>query len=254
MLNRILLAVVFVFLMAGTSFGLHPLVTEDTGVQGRGNAELEFSMEYAREAEDGQAQTASSATMTIAYGLTNNMDLIVGIPYQNIRTKTEEETSSEDGMADMVMELKWKFYEKDGLSFALKPSVTLPSGSKRKGLGSGRAAYGLYFITTKEMEPVTVHFNAMYKRNENSREPKDRVDLWHISLASEIALAKQIRLVTNIGMDKNSSATSNVNPAFALGGLVYSFSKDLDIDIGYKHGLNKSATDYSILAGLTWRF
>jgi hypothetical protein len=254
MFKRILLSLVISIFMAGTSFGLHPLVTEDTGVQGKGKTEIEIGFERAKESEDGTTQKISSATITMAYGLTNNMDLILGVPYQNIRTKTEEATSSEDGIADTVVELKWKFYERDGLSFALKPSFTLPSGSKKRGLGNGRATYGFYFITTKEIEPFTLHFNLMYKRNENGKEPKDRPDLWHISLASEVKLMKDLRFAANIGMDKNPGAASNVDPAFALGGFVYSISEDLDIDIGYKRGLNKPATDYSILAGLTWRF
>ncbi len=254
MIKRILLAALITLFMAKTGFALHPLITEDTGVQGKGKTEIEMGFEQARESEDGTTQTTSSATVTVAYGLKDNVDLILGIPYQYIRTKTQELTSNENGTADIVAEMKWKFYEHDGLSFALKPSLTLPTGNKRRGLGNGKTAYGLYFITTKELEPLTLHLNLMYKRNENSKEPKDSVDLWHISAASEIKMAEKLRAVANIGMDKNTNASSNVDPAFALGGLVYSVSKDLDIDIGYKHGLNKPATDYSILAGITWRF
>lgn len=75
-----------------------------------------------------------------------------------------------------------------------------------------------------------------------------------MSLASEFKATEKLRFVANIGMDKNTNKASNVDPAFVLGGLVYSLSKDLDLDIGYKHGLNKPATDYSILAGITLRF
>ncbi|MDI6801495.1 MAG: transporter [Thermodesulfovibrionales bacterium] len=233
------------------SYALHPLITEDTGVQGKGNTELEFGMEYARESEDGQKQTTSSAALTMAYGLTDAIDLIVGIPYQRLRTKTDE-TTTENGISDMIVELKWKFYENNGLSLALKPGISIPSGDKDKGLGNGKAAYGIYFITTKEIEPVTLHFNAMYKRNENSIE--QRKDLWHLSLAAEVKVADGWRIVGNIGMDRNTDKESGKNPSFALGGLVYSPTKDIDIDLGYRQGLNKPATDYSILAGITWRF
>lgn len=252
MIRRCLVALCIVIIFTGRSFALHPLVTEDTGVQGKGKTEIELGTEYSREAEDGQTQKTSSMTTTISYGLNDSMDLILGIPYQNIRTKTTGSTSDEDGIADTLLELKWRFYEKDGLSLALKPSITLPTGNKRRGLGNGRTTYGLYFITTKEIEPLTLQFNLQYKRNENRL--NNQIDLWHVSLASEIKLVEGLRFVANVGMDRNTNKASNVDPAFLLGGLVYSISKDIDIDIGYRHGLNKPAADYSVLAGITWRF
>jgi hypothetical protein len=252
MVRKSLITLCMMFIFAGESFALHPLITEDAGVQGKGKTEIEVGTEYAREAEDGTTQKTTSVTTTISYGLNDSMDLILGIPYQNIRTKTADSATDEDGIADTVVELKWRFFEKEGLSLALKPSITLPTGNKRRGLGNGRTAYGLYFITTKEMDPLTLHFNLQYKRNENRL--NNQIDLWHVSLASEIKISEKIRFVANIGMDKNTNTASNVDPAFVLGGLVYSVSKDLDFDIGYKHGLNKPATDYSILAGITFRF
>jgi hypothetical protein len=33
--------------------------------------------------------------------------------------------------------VKWRFYEKDGLSFAIKPGIILPTGEEDKGLGDG---------------------------------------------------------------------------------------------------------------------
>jgi hypothetical protein len=46
----------------------------------------------------------------------------------------------------------------------------------------------------------------------------------------------------------------NTHPAFVLGGLIYSVSENLDVDFGVKGGLNKPEADYSVLAGLAWRF
>jgi hypothetical protein len=30
------------------------------------------------------------------------------------------------------LELKWRFFEKDGLSFALKPGIAFPTGNEKK--------------------------------------------------------------------------------------------------------------------------
>ena len=148
--------------------------------------------------------------------------------------------------------LKWRFYEKDGLSFALKPGVTLPTGNDEKCLGSGRTTYSMFFIATKELEPYAIHLNLGYKRNENKAD--DREDLWHASLAGEMKIIKDLKIVANIGMDRNPDKCSGSDPAFILGGIIYSIRENLDIDFGLKSWFNKSDTGYSALAGLTLRF
>ena len=55
-------------------------------------------------------------------------------------------------------------------------------------------------------------------------------------------------------MERNPDKTSNLDPAFILGGLIYSISKNFDVDFGIRGGLNKPETDYAILAGIAWRF
>jgi hypothetical protein len=60
--------------------------------------------------------------------------------------------------------------------------------------------------------------------------------------------------VANAGCEKTADKESKINPAFILGGIIYSPVEYLDLDIGYKHGLNSPETDYTLLAGLTVRF
>lgn len=158
----------------------------------------------------------------------------------------------EDGVSDMSVELKWRFFEKDGLSLALKPGITLPTGDDDRGPGTGRVGYSLFFITTKEIEPWAFHLNLGYIRNENKVD--ERKDLWHASLAGEFEVVKDLKVVGNIGVERNPDKGSNTHPAFILGGLIYSISEDLDIEIGVKGGLNKPETDLTILAGIASRF
>jgi len=69
-----------------------------------------------------------------------------------------------------------------------------------------------------------------------------------------VEVIKDIKLVANIGAERNPDKSSNTHPVFIIGGLIYSISEDFDIDFGIKAGLNKPETDYSVLAGITWRF
>ena len=92
---------------------------------------------------------------------------ILGVPYEWIRAKEEGDTFTENGISDISLEVKWRFYEKDGLSFALKPGISMPTGDEEKGLGAGRVGYRIFFITTKEIAPWAFHLNLGYIRNEN---------------------------------------------------------------------------------------
>ncbi len=186
------------------------------------------------------------------------MDIVLGLPYEQSKIKEDGETiSDEDGTGDMSVEIKWRFFENDGLAFAFKPAITLPTGDEEKGLGNGKASYALTFITSKEMEPWLFHVNIGYMRNEYKLEEDadaSRKDLWHVSLASEFEAAGGLRIVANIGTERNPDKELTSHPAFVLGGLIYSITENFDIDTGVKAGLNKPETDLTFLAGMAVRY
>ena len=246
------------FSLSAVSYAAHPLITDDTGTQGKGKFQLEVNGEYGREDENDVVKSTTKMSTVLTYGAIDNLDIVLGIPYQYIRTKTAAtdtdpgSTTLEDGISDMAIEAKWRFFEKEGFSFALKPGIILPTGDRKRGLGTGRTAYSMFFVTTKEAEPWAFHLNLGYKLNENKND--ERKDIWHASLASELEVIKDLRVVANIGMEKNPDKSSSINPAFVLGGIIYSFSENFDIDLGVKSGLTKPETDFTVLAGITLRF
>ena len=251
-MSRLIVALALVLMFTGMSFAAHPLITDDTGTQGKGKFQLEVNGEFAHEDEDGVKSDTSEIASTLSYGLTDTIDLVLGVPYQSIRTKEEGETFTESGISDASFEVKWRFFEKDGFSLGLKPGIGIPTGDDEKGLGSGKVAYSVFFITSKEMEPWAFHLNLGYIRNENKAD--ERKNLWRASLAGAVEVVKDLTLVANIGIEKNTDRTVETDPAFILGGLIYSVSENFDIDFGVKGGLNKPEADYSILAGVAWRF
>jgi hypothetical protein len=245
-------------LMAGTAFAAHPLITDDTGTQGKGKTQLEFIGEYGIEREEGVTEKGLEVPTVpfLSHGITDTIDLVCGFSYVSVEVEDAGTITALRGATDMSIELKARFYEKNGLSFAVKPGVSLPTGDEEKGLGNGKTSYSAFFMTTKEAEPWAFHFNVGYIRNEYKLQTDDesnRKDIWHVSLASQIEVMKNFNLVANFGTERNSDVTSDVNPAFILGGLVYAMSENMDLDFGVKGGLNKPETDYTILAGVTWR-
>jgi hypothetical protein len=94
--------------------------------------------------------------------------------------------------------------------------------------------------------------NLGYKRNENQLEQRE--DIWHASLAGELKIIKDLKLVANIGAERNTEKSSNTNPAFLLGGFIYSIKENVDVDLGIKIGLNKAEKDVACLGGIAMRF
>lgn len=244
------------------SFAAHPLITDDTGTQGKGKFLFELNAQTSYERENSSEHTGtniaakereSELKAALTYGVIDNVDVILTLPYQWKKTEVGDATASDvSGIADISVEVKWRFFEKDGLSFAIKPGITLPAGDKDKDLGTGRATGTLYFITTKDIDPWAFHLNLGYKRNENTLD--EREDIWHASLAGEYKIMKNLKLVANIGAERNTDKSSDTDPAFILGGFVYSIRENMDIDFGVKGGLNKAEADITYLAGMALRF
>lgn len=240
----------------------HPLITDDTGTQGKGKFLFELNGQTGHETERTGIETGANVTAreretelraALTYGVINNIDLILTLPYQWKRTEVSDATVSDvSGIADVSVEVKWRLFEKDGLSFAIKPGITLPAGDKDKDLGTGRATGTVYFIATKEIDLWAFHLNLGYKRNENAVD--EREDIWHTSLAGEFKIMKKLKLVANIGAERNTDKASDTNPAYILGGFIYSIRENMDIDFGVKGGLNKAEADITYLAGIALRF
>ncbi len=246
-----------ILFVSSVAWGAHPLITDDAETQGKGKVQVEFNGQYDTDKETVNGITAESTgaqVMTIlSYGLADNTDLVLTLPYQWGKVKEEGITVyDERGISDTTLEVKWRFFEKDGLMLALKPGVILPTGNESRGLGAGKVGYHAVFIGTKEAEPWEFHANVGYIRNENKVD--EERDIWHVSLAAEYAVFKNLALVGNIGMERNRDKTASGNPAFILGGVIYEVSENFAVDCGVKYGLTAAETDWSLMAGVAFRF
>jgi hypothetical protein len=87
----------------------------------------------------------------------------------------------------------------------------------------------MFFITTKEIEPLAFHLNLGYTRNENKLD--ERKDIWHISLASEWELIKDLKLVANIGVERNPDKTSKTPVSFWVDSFIPSLKTLISISV-----------------------
>jgi hypothetical protein len=239
------------------AWGAHPLITDDAGTQGKGKFQAEINGQYDSDKETAGGisleSTGGQVSTTLSYGVLENADLVMSLPYQWSQSKEDGVTvSNEKGIADTTVEVKWRFFEKDGLSLALKPGLSIPTGNEERGLGAGKTGYQLFFIGSQEAAPWAFHLNIGYIRNENR--VGEEKNIWHSSFAATCEVIKNLKIVGNAGIERHRDNSAVNDPAFLVGGVIYSLSESFDVDFGVKYGLTSSENDWSLMAGAAFRF
>jgi hypothetical protein len=159
------------------SWAAHPLITDDTGTQGKGKFQLELNGQYDWDKGDSEDRsvknTGGQAAATLSYGLAENVDLVSSLPYLWGKSEVKEITLyDEKGIGDAVIEAKWRLFEKDGFGLALKPGINIPTGNDEKGLGAGLLGGHLFLIASQELGSWKFHGNLGYIRNENKADAR----------------------------------------------------------------------------------
>jgi len=251
------LALAALLFIACPSWAAHPLITDDTGTQGKGKFQLELNGQYDWDKDNSEdvsvRSTGGQALAMLSYGIAENVDLILGLPYLWGKAEANEITVyDEKGIGDATLEAKWRLFEKDGFSMALKPGISFPTGNDDKGLGTGKLGAHIFLIGSKELGSWAFHANLGYIRNENDAD--ERKDIWHASLAATWEVVKNLKLAADIGVERNTEEESSNNPAFLIGGIIYSITENFDVDLGVKYGLTEPEADISAMTGVTFRF
>jgi len=256
-IGRLFVGVLLVLLTVSAARAAHPLITDDTGTQGKGKFQIELNGDWATDKEnavDGTVrEKGTKVSGILSAGVRENIDLVLSTPYQWVDVREPNiGRAREDGFGDTVFEVKWRFFEQKGWSLGIKPGIIIPTADDEDGLGAGKVGYSTYFIAQREQKPWEFLMNLGYKRNENKLD--ERLDLWHASLAAEYEIAEHLDLVGNIGIETSADKGSATDPAVLILGVIYEVRENLDVALGVKYGLNKSGTDFSVLPGIAVRF
>jgi hypothetical protein len=264
------LSALIVAAMPASSRAAHPFITDDSGTQGTGNWQLELLgqrsyLDRTADARAGPVRQESRATLfnpVLTYGLLDNLDLAAGLSHLRYRvTEDGAVTGEASGMSDSTLDLKWRFYESGDFSLALKPSLSLPTGNENRGLGTGRASWGVGLSATYEAGPWTFLGNVAYTRLRFSLpqdEAASRDDLWRLSGGATWSVAEGVRLAGEVGIRTNVARDDPFQPGrngqFAMLGAIYSPDKKIDLDVGVRKRLNRDEADTVILIGATFRW
>lgn len=261
---------VLVIVAPATGLAGPPYITDDTGTQGRGNWQLELTGEYLQHDQTALSEgvlvnherrtTAIGPVLT--YGVSKDVDLAVGLAYLRDRiTENGVLVQDADGMTDSTVEVKWRFYERDGLSFAIKPGLLLPTGDEDKGLGTGKLSWAVNGILTYETGPWTwlanlAYSEARFKRAEDTA--TNHRHLWRLSGAVGYQLHRTLKLAAEAGIRTNPARDDPFLPSdnghFAMLGVIYSPTDAIDIAVGFRKGTNDGESDEVFPFGVTFRW
>ena len=230
----------------------HPLITEDTGTQGQGRFQLELTSEHTTIREGGANQQRARTTAAFSYGVVDNVETILTVPYLRLGHSLANATPGAHGLTDVGLDMKWRFFEKDKLSLALKPGITFPTGDDTRNLGTGRPTWSTYVTASYATTPWTwlLHLGHVHHNNTFG----ERVDIWHASAAVVRHVGDSLKLILDTGIDTNTDRRAEADPVFLITGFIYSPRQNFDIDLGYKMESTESLRARTLLTGLTLRW
>jgi hypothetical protein len=237
---------------SNVSFSQLPLITDNTGTLGKEKGQLEISNGIGFQNEHRCVENSTEIAPAFTFGIIDKADLIVGFPFLFSSIQEDTFTSKVAGFSDLSIEMKYCFYKKRGISFALKPGISIPTGKYSLGLGSGKVSSSVFLISSIDLSPFIINCNIGYMRNANKC--GDALDVWHVSVDADYTASKEFHIVVNSGLEKNPDFSDKTNPAFGLIGLYYCLSKNCEISAGYKHGITRTEADHAFIYGLTLRF
>ncbi len=239
--------------LASSARAAHPLLTEDTGTQGRGHSQLELTLDTFRDGLAGVDVRGAQITAVYSYGIADPADLQLGLPY--LRVDENEDGGRRTlarGINDLSLDVKWRFFERGAFSLGVKPGITLPTGDDTKFLGAGRVTWGALLIGSYEPGPLAVHTHVGYRDFRNTLGLKS--SLWHGSVAATWEVVEQVKLVMDLSRDTNPVPGFSTPLDYVIVGAIWTPVKSVDLDLGYRYGASNPALDRGLLAGVTFRW
>lgn len=233
-------------------FAAHPLITEDTGTQGQGRFQLELTAELGSDTERGVETRSAGYATVLTYGLRDNLDVLVTLPYTRVRTEIDGSATSAAGVGDVGLDAKWRFFERADLSVALKAGLSYPSGEETEGLGAGYWNYSVNLVTSYAHGPWGYHLHLGYWRNRNALGEIPQIH--HASVALTYQASDAWRLVADIGNDTSPDRSYEEDRVFLTLGAIFSLRENFDLDLGLRRALSDPEIDNTLLLGMAWRF
>jgi hypothetical protein len=230
-----------------------------------GQGEVELNGSYTIDKAKSGGITAkchsTDGDVTLTGGIVSGIDFSASLPYTIAsREKIAGGVSSRvDGLNDATVDVKVRFYDRDGLKLAIKPGLILPTGKTSEGLSDGKTGVATALLATVELDggKILLHANGGYARHnyrDASVRRSSRSDIVSVSFAAEGDVAEGLRLAADAGMATNSDKESATPVAYILGGVTYALGTNLDVYAGFKAGLTRPEDDMAARCGVIVKY
>ncbi len=223
-----------------------PLITEDTGTQGKGVLQFEVTVQQARESRPGASYDASETSAVLNYGLVENLDLQFVVPYLRVTEEGAAGRTVTEGVLDTFVNAKWRFYERDALSVAFMPGIIVPTGAG--GLSTDRVNVRALLITSYEPGALGLHAHAGYRYFANVQGLREH--LYQLSGAAMYTIFDRLKLVLDYSFETNPDPALSGTLRYATVGAIWSVAPGFGLGCGVKQGYGEGAIDHAYLCGI----
>ncbi|MCC7394395.1 MAG: transporter [Sphingomonadaceae bacterium] len=196
-----------------------------------------------------------SGDMLLRYGISHDLELQWGWSlYGDVHSRSGALRTHDSGTGDMRVALRQNLHNPDGggLSVAIMPYVSLPTGGSA--IGAGDWGAGLLVPVSQELPggyalALTASVEAAVDGDRNGRH-----------LAYGVVAGVDLPLAERLGATVEISAQRDKDPAGKttawLGGLSlgWTAADALQFDVGANIGLNRQAADMQAYFGIAYRF
>lgn len=206
----------------------------------------------------------------VNYGIINNLDVGVEIPYVFWRPNVGDKV---DTIGDMIVKSRLLFLkgrEGNPISLTIQPFFKVPTpendsdvlksgggggvDNEGSGFSTGETDFGFVFIATREMSPLlSAHMNLGYTFINKPSWGKDYENVFSFKVAVEYSADDEIEIVGEVNSETNKDPQDPDLFSILLGAR-YRMMEGVLLDAGFSAGISDASPDSTATVGLTMDF
>ena len=262
-LNRNLLTaissitLIYVLFSTAPAYAHRPLTTQSAYPEKVHKVKLETGLRFLNYPEGNEAY---SIDIEANYGVINNLDIGVEIPYVFWRPSQSDKKA--DTVGDMILKSRLLFLkgrEGNPISLTIQPFFKVPTPENDKavlesGFSTGETDFGFLFIATREMSQLlSAHMNMGYTFINKPSWGKEYENVFSFKVAVEYSADKEIKIVGEVSGETNKNPEEDDLFSILLGAR-YRMMEGVLLDAGFSAGISDASPDSTATVGLTMDF
>jgi hypothetical protein len=223
-----------------------PTVADPADIQKVGVLQLEFGLDASFDAEGFRNQQTTPLRLRFAAA----SRLLFAFQIEAVKSQLDPTGRRMTGVGDTELSLQFVALRQSDnrptIAFAYYSKT--PTGSEKKGLGSGRAAHRVALLVGKHLHGIDLEFNAAYL-NVGRKDIDRRADGGLFALALDHKFGDHFGVTGEVaGLSLEYSLPRGLYP---LGAVTYQVNRRLRFDAGLRFGVGREAPRVSVVAGFT---